>query len=558
MPLRITLLVLAILALAAGPAQADITVSNVSAKPANVKAGASSDFTLSFSLGGSESIRDLDLNLPAGLIGNPNNAAQCSQADFASDSCPAASKVGTQTVNVTAGSLINMDANGDVFNLTPDKVEPAQLGISLQTPLGNQHLKSDVNVRASDSGLTSTIRGIPDTLGPFPLHINSISLTLLAKSGANKPFMTNPTSCDPAPTTLHVVGDGNSPADGNASFTPTDCGALPFAPKLTATVGAKGSTAAHSSTPLTTVITQQPGEANTKEAKVTLLAPLGPNVGALSSVCKIADFDADRCPDASIVGHAQAITPLLATPLSGPVRIVEVGPNSLPKVVVYLNGMINVRLTGLIGLTAAGTETAFQGIPDVPLSRFQLDFNGGANALVGTNKDLCKKAPRIQGLFTAHSGATKTVTITPTVKGCPKTKPPAPGPRPVGSALLSQLAGNSPALKVAAKRRSGGKKLTAMSVALPGGLSFDRAKLSAGVEAGKGVKATLGGTRLLRLRAPSAAGLTSIAATVRKGALKVSAALRSRVRKHPKVTIVLRITEVGGGVTTLRKTVKLR
>jgi hypothetical protein len=559
MPLRITLLVLAILAIAAGPAQADITVSNVNAKPANMKAGASSDFTLSFDLGGSESIRDLDLNLPAGLIGNPNNAAQCSQADFNNDSCPAASKVGTQTVNVTVAGLLPSNASGEVFNLAPDKPEPAQLGIKLTDATGGvQHLKSDVSVRPSDSGLTSTIRGIPNTANGLSVHINSISLTLQAKSGANKAFMTNPTSCDPAPTTLHVVGDGNSPADGNASFTPTDCGALPFAPKLTATVGANGSTAAHSSTPLTTVITQQPGEANTKEAKVTLLAPLGPNVGALSNVCKIADFDADTCPAASIVGHAQAITPLLATPLSGPVRIVEVGPNSLPKVVVYLNGTINVRLTGVIGLPAAGTETTFQGIPDVPLSRFQLDFSGGANALVGTNADLCKKVPGIQGLFTAHSGATKTVTITPTVKGCPKTKPPAAGPRPVGSALLSRLAGNSPTLKVGAKRRSGGKRLAAMSVALPSGLSFDRGTLSAGVKAGKGVRATLGGTRLLRLRAQSVAGLTSIAATVRNGALKVSPALRGRVRKHPKVTIVLRIAEVGGRVTTLRKSVALR
>src|SRR5436305_13685403 len=99
----------------------------------------------------------------------------------------------------------------------------------------------------------------------IPLHINSISLTLLAKSGANKAFMTNPTSCDPAVTTLHVVGDGNTAADNQASFTPTNCAALPFWPKLYATVGAKGLTAARSGPPLTTVITQQPGEANPKQ-----------------------------------------------------------------------------------------------------------------------------------------------------------------------------------------------------------------------------------------------------------------------------------------------------
>jgi hypothetical protein len=44
----------------------------------------------------------------------------------------------------------------------------------------------------------------------------------------------------------------------------------------------------------------------------------------------------------------------------------------------------------------------------------------------------------------------------------------------------------------------------------------------------------------------------------RKGALKVSKKLRKRVRKHPKVKVVLRITEVGGRTTTLTKRVRLR
>src|SRR4051794_11227622 len=131
MPLRLAPLVACCVALLAPvAANADITVSNVQAKPADTKAGGNSDFTLSFDLGGSETIRDLDVNLPPGLIGNPNNAAKCTQAQFASDSCPPASKVGTQTVNVTL-LAIAQDVSGEVFNLVPDKPEPAQLGIRL-------------------------------------------------------------------------------------------------------------------------------------------------------------------------------------------------------------------------------------------------------------------------------------------------------------------------------------------------------------------------------------------------------------------------------------------
>src|SRR3954453_14591496 len=243
MPIRrLSLLALSIFAIAAAPAHADITVSNVKAAPADTKAGGHSDFTLSFDLGGSESIKDLDVNLPAGLLGNPNNAAKCTQAQFDADTCPAESQVGTQTVNVTAFGALPSDASGIVYNLVPpaDKPEPAQLGIKLSPPIGGtQHLRSDVVVRPSDSGLTSTIRGIPNTISGLPIHINSISLTLSAQSGAKKPFMTNPTSCNPATTTLPAVGDsgGTTNPDGQAAFTPTACDALPFAPKLSADVG---------------------------------------------------------------------------------------------------------------------------------------------------------------------------------------------------------------------------------------------------------------------------------------------------------------------------------
>src|SRR3954454_1981657 len=225
MPIRrIALFALTFLAVAAAPAQADMTVSNVKAAPADTQAGGHSDLTLSLRLGGSESIKDLDVNLPAGLLGNPNNAARCTQEQFDGDTCPAESQVGTQTVNVTVAGLVPSDASGVVYNLVPpaDKPEPAQLGIKLSPPIGaTQHLRSDVAIRPSDSGLTSTIRDIPNTISGLPIHINSISLTLSAQSGAKKPFMTIPTSCDPANTTLHAVGESGGTADGQGSLSPT-------------------------------------------------------------------------------------------------------------------------------------------------------------------------------------------------------------------------------------------------------------------------------------------------------------------------------------------------
>src|SRR3954469_5422270 len=113
---RLTLLAFAIALLAAAPDQADITVTNVHAASADTQAGGDSDFTLSFDVGGSEAIKDLDVNLPAGLLGNPNAPTKCTPEQFNGAPCPATSKVGTQTVNVTL-LVLPTDVSGEIFNL---------------------------------------------------------------------------------------------------------------------------------------------------------------------------------------------------------------------------------------------------------------------------------------------------------------------------------------------------------------------------------------------------------------------------------------------------------
>jgi hypothetical protein len=178
---------------------------------------------------------------------------------------------------------------------------------------------------------------------------------------------------------------------------------------------------------------------------------------------------------------------------------------------------------------------------------------------VGTLDDLCKKAAVITGDFNSHSGKTVSVTSTATVKGCPAGSGGGPAPRPLASVSLRRLATTSPLIQVSARRRSSAaKRLRAISVTLPGPLSFDRGTLSVGLKAAKGLKASLSGKRVLRLRTKSASGAATIGALVSKGALRVSSGLRGRVAKHPKVTVIVRVTEVGGRLTTLRKAVTVR
>src|SRR3954453_23562628 len=92
------LLALTLLASIAPSAGASFSVDTFGAAPADPRAAAHSNFTVAFDLPGDEKIKDLDLELPPGLVGNPNAATRCSAAQFGSDNCPASSQVGTTTV----------------------------------------------------------------------------------------------------------------------------------------------------------------------------------------------------------------------------------------------------------------------------------------------------------------------------------------------------------------------------------------------------------------------------------------------------------------------------
>jgi hypothetical protein len=101
-------------------------------------------------------------------------------------------------------------------------------------------------------------------------------------------------------------------------------------------------------------------------------------------------------------------------------------------------------------------------------------------------------------------------------------------------------------------RKGGAGKLRTVVVTLPSGLSFGRR----GIRASTGVKIL--GKHRLRLRTRSGKGAVHVTALAKGGGLRVTRALRRRVRKHPRVLVKLRITNAGGSAATLRKRVRLR
>jgi hypothetical protein len=418
--MRRVLLALVLLLAAPASAQAAFDVSSFSVTPSGLQAGSHPDVAVAIGFSGNEHVRDLTVSLPPGLVGNPNATPKCAAAKFQSDSCAANTRVGTTSVDSTLLGL-PITATGDVYNLPPDPGEPARLGVIVRPPLGADKIFLIVHaaLRPSDGGLDSMIAGIPSTVSVLGLQqeitITAMNLTLLGRPGgaSSEPFMTMPTGC--APATAHLAAtsaNGTAVAKPAPPFTPTDCDKLPFQPQFSGTIstGRKPS--------LTTVITGPAGNANTASAAVTLPKGVSVDLNAAKNACTLAQQAAGPCPDSAHVGTALAESPLLP-PLTGPVSLAQIAGQLLPGVRVDVSGAVSLSLTGTASLGAAGLRTAFSGIPDVPLQRFQLAFN--KNGAIGTSRNVCRgPLPRMTAELTGHNGAASTLRVPLAVTGCHK------------------------------------------------------------------------------------------------------------------------------------------
>ena len=74
----------------------------------------------------------------------------------------------------------------------------------------------------ADGGLDSSTDGLPRTSALGPIDINAVDITLFGKAGdPAKGFVSNPTSCAVATTTVDATAYDGTQGSGSASFTPT-------------------------------------------------------------------------------------------------------------------------------------------------------------------------------------------------------------------------------------------------------------------------------------------------------------------------------------------------
>jgi hypothetical protein len=394
--------------------------------------------------------KDIHVDLPPGLIGDPSAVPRCSQSDFVKAvtgevGCPNDTAVGYTGLDLNAGGGGGVEWD-PIFSLVPPPGVPAEFGfISSVAPVrldasvrtgGDYGLTVNVdNINETRDLLRSTVTfwGVPADPSHDPLRGPCIKTsegdpaTSTPGSGAScpsdgllKPLLTLPTSCaGPQTTTLRADSWENPGVFVSASFVSHDnagnpigttgCDRLDFTPSITAqpdTTVTDTPTGLHVNVHLPLAGLQDVNglaEANLKQAVVRLPAGFSVNPAVADGLqgCSAAQIDihgagAARCPDASKVGSVEIDTPLLDHPVKGSVYLAAQNDNPTNSVLgIYIavddtqSGVV-VKLAGKIHADPATGQltTTFDDNPQLPFTAFKLDFFGGPHASLAT-PDAC-------------------------------------------------------------------------------------------------------------------------------------------------------------------------
>jgi hypothetical protein len=412
------------------------------------------------------------------VVSDPLATPKCSDAQLTAGACPANTQLGVVNLEAAVAAL-DVYAGASVYNMP---LEP-----SFCHNTASVQYVSDYAFYVKATGSRVDICGSVNKQPPYNLFFTikappgaaTVSSTLIfwglpGDSGHNPdrgwscvgatpctppattpgtpsgtPFITNPTSCVPAgePSYLTLTSTTGQKVNAPPSKTPVpaiDCSSLPFSPKLTLTLTGRHQVNVGKHPGVIAKLTQASGQANIATSRVALPLSLALDPKNSQHVCSPTAAFNDACPSNTQVGSASASTPLLAQPLSGPVYLVQgircaSGQPTLqgtcpdggtplrtePALLVALRGQAMLDLHAQTSVVHNKLVTTFSGLPDLPVSAFQLKVSGGNRGIlvVTGHKSVCAVRRQVaSSVFTGQSAKTapSSIRIATPCKGAKK------------------------------------------------------------------------------------------------------------------------------------------
>ncbi len=486
-------------------------------------------FTIAFKLnvdseGQSEGgeLRDVLIDLPQGMSGDPLAVPRCPRQDFegANPECAPETQVGIVKVNIPGFGLVG----GPIYNLVPPPGMPAQLGFSAvglnglqnfslltESGYGLSSFTSDVPLEVTS--LTATIWGTPANSGHDALRGSQAAAghgAPVASTARELAFLTVPAACTaPLLTTIsidsrldpgHYISATAQSLDVAGNPAPLlGCGAVPFNPGVAAqptTRNAGSSSGLDFELALPDEGLLNPGgTAETQPSKVVVALPEGytanPSFAEGISGCSEAQYQSEQletkpgegCPETSKLGSVIAKTPLIEEPVEGSLYLAEPYKNKFGSLLaIYMilrapeRGVLIKQAGHVVPNPVTGQlVTTFENLPPLPYSTFHLHFREGARAPLAT--------PPTCGQFKTVTDLTPFSSSTPVERdsfftiehgeeggACPSGGTPPFNPGLVAGTANNAAGAYSP-LNLQITRKDGEQEVTGFTTQLPEGLT---------------------------------------------------------------------------------------
>jgi hypothetical protein len=505
--------------------------------------------------------KDIIVNLPQGVIGNPHVTPKCTAAQFGAEECPLDAQVGMIAVLIydrppEGGFLV-----APIFNMEPP---PGVAGLlEFEDPIFGEPQYIEIKARTgSDYGLTTTSTGL-ERLAPIaeilqymwgvpadPVHDLYRGYRALCQyvevepfldanepivggtcgpptpapsSSPRLPFLSNPTACTgPLSATIDTTSFDHGIAHGETGYPAiTGCGQLTFNPSLSAkpttteTDSASGLDVVLSVPQVQSASTPTPSQIRRTVVKLPNGFSINANAADGKTVCRDSEAsfgteDPAHCPEFSKIGTTEIDSSALPGPISGYLYLGESKPGDRYRFILTADGFAtHIKLPGsLVPDPATGQLTAiFDNIPQSPLTEFKLHIFGSERGVLvtptqcGTYAVETTFTPWATGLSEQKATQFFTLDSGPGGAPCPS-NPRSHKPTFAASSTGSTAGAHSP-FAVEVRRGDGNQNLAALTVKTPPGFA-----------------ATLKGVRycpeaaIAQLNAPEYAGVTEQAGSL--------------------------------------------
>jgi hypothetical protein len=419
---------------------------SLAAGSTSIQAGGFAPFAVTMTReDGQQPLQAVQLHMPQGLLGILKGVKLCPEAQANAGTCGPESLIGETTVSAGLGSSPLTISGGKVY-LT-ERFEGAPFGLSIVNqptagPFTLQEgrpvvVRAKVEMDPHTAALTVTsatgVHGIPSMIDGVPLQLKHVNVSV------NRPgFTFNPTSCNPASISGAIQSTEGAVSPVSVPFQVTNCAALAFKPRFTVATPAKASKAIGAGLSVALSFPSsgpqpsgQTGQANVAKVSVSLPKQLPARLTTIQQACPEATYNRNpaSCPTGSDIGTATAKTPVFSGPLSGPAYLVSHGGAAFPNLVMILQGEgVTVDLIGSINITHGITSSAFETVPDAPVSSFQLTLPQGPHSGLAANlpakakNDFCGQKLTMPTTITGQNGAQTVQQTKVTISGCPKAK----------------------------------------------------------------------------------------------------------------------------------------